>query len=181
MAPTGIGIDLFVGHTSIETLTQVVKAAQRTPYGMLCAVAHGNPQKSRIIARWDGVPDAVDAPDMVPLPEDTALTEAIVQTAHSLALVMWNTGGTLLMVDADGWGVALFDDKAAWASPPWRVLPSLGMVFAPSLYTSAHARLAQQDVLTRVGPRLEAFSRTTQRILGTAPPPLIIDPTICTI
>lgn len=181
MAPTGIGIDLFVGHMSIEKLNHVVQAAQRTPYGMLCALATGSPQNSRVVARWDGIPDVVDAADMVPPPADTALTEAIGQTAHSLALVMWNTGQTLLMVDADGWGIAFVNDQAAWAAPPWRILPSLGMVFAPSLYTSAHARLAQQDVLTRVGPRLEAFSRTTQRILGTAPPPLIIDPTICTI
>lgn len=181
MAPIGIGIDLFTTQSGIAMLNRAIQAAQDTPYGMLCTLAIGSPQNNRSVGYWNGVPDAVDPTGMPPPPPNDAITGAIDQVVRSVMGVMWNTGQTLFLFDTDGWGVALFDDKDAWAAPPWRILPSLGVIFAPYLTTSAHARLAQQDALTRVEPRLEAFSRTTKLILGTAPPPLVIDPTICTI
>jgi hypothetical protein len=181
MAHHGIGLDLFVTQGGIWSLNRVLDAARHTPHGMLCALALGTPGATRVVAQWNGVPDVVDAADLSPADATPEMTDALRQVADSVTGIMWGTGQTLLFLDSKGWGTALFVEPASWAAPPARILPSLGMVFAPYLYASAHVHLAQQKELDTMGQRLAMFAGTTAQVLGTALPPLVIDRTICTI
>jgi hypothetical protein len=181
MAAHGIGLDLFTTQRGLWAINQVLDASRRTPHGMLCALALGTPGKTSLVAHWNGVPDVTDAADISPADTTNDLTDALRQVADSITSVMWRTGQTFLLIDSNGWGAAFFDDPHAWAAPPARILPSLGLVFAPNLSSSAHVHLAQHKAFDAIGARLGMFATTTAQVLGTALPPLVIDHTICTI